>query len=277
MKAARFDYVVPATVREAAAALGQDGMSAIAIAGGQSLVLMLNLRVALPDVVVNLAGLHELKETRLTAKGLRIGALTTHAEVEDGRIPDLFCGLMRTVAAGISYRAVRNYGTVGGSTALADPAADWPVCLMALGAEVRISGRAGTRTQAICDFIRGQYTTSLAKDEIILGFDIPSPDARLRWGWFKVARKSGAFASSIALAVQHGNGGPVTVVLGAAAPRPCVLASVGVCIASGQSSEDTLRSAIAEDLALHVSGADAYSARLHTSTVLRALREMRRQ
>jgi carbon-monoxide dehydrogenase medium subunit len=277
MKPAPFDYIVPATVSEAVTTLGQDGMSAIAIAGGQSLVPMLNLRVALPEVVVNLAGLHELKETRLTATGLRIGALTTHAEIEDGRIPDLFGGLMRTVAAGISYRAVRNYGTIGGSIALADPAADWPVCLLALGAEVRISGCAGARTQAIVDFVRGQYTTSLAKDEIIVGFDIPAPDARPRWGWFKVARKSGAFANSIAVATQFGNGGPVSVVLGAAAPRPCLLATVAACIASGQSSEDALRSAIADDLALHVPDADAYSARLHTSTVLRALREMRRQ
>jgi aerobic carbon-monoxide dehydrogenase medium subunit len=277
MKAAPFDYMVPTTVADASAALGLDAMSAIAIAGGQSLVPMLNLRIALPDVVVSLAGLQELKETRLTPTGLRIGALTTHAEIEDGRIPDLFGGLMRTVAAGISYRAIRNYGTVGGSTALADPAADWPVCLMALGAEVRISGRAGARTQAIGDFIRGHYATSLARDEIILGFDIPSPDARLRWGLFKVARKSGAFASSIAVAVQRGHGGPVSVALGAAAPRPCLLATVAACMASGTSSEDKLRSAIADDLALHVADADGYLVRLHTSTVLHALREMWRQ
>jgi aerobic carbon-monoxide dehydrogenase medium subunit len=277
MKAAPFEYMVPATVADASAVLGLDATSAIAIAGGQSLVPMLNLRVALPDVVVSLAGLQELKDTRLTPAGLRIGALTTHADIEDGRIPDLFDGLMRTVAAGISYRAVRNYGTVGGSTALADPAADWPVCLMALGAEVRISGRAGARTQAIGDFIRGHYATSLAQGEIILGFDIPLPGARPRWGLCKVARKSGAFASSIAVAVQCGNGGPVSVALGAAAPRPCLLARVAACIASGESSEDKLRSAIADDLALHVPDADAYLARLHTSTVLRALREMRRQ
>jgi aerobic carbon-monoxide dehydrogenase medium subunit len=277
MKAAPFEYMVPATVADASAVLGLDATSAIAIAGGQSLVPMLNLRVALPDVVVSLAGLQELKDTRLTPAGLRIGALTTHADIEDGRIPDLFDGLMRTVAAGISYRAVRNYGTVGGSTALADPAADWPVCLMALGAEVRISGRAGARTQAIGDFIQGHYATSLAQDEIIIGFDIPLPGARPRWGLCKVARKSGAFASSIAVAVQCGNGGPVSVALGAAAPRPCLLARVAACIASGESSEDKLRSAIADDLALHVPDADAYLARLHTSTVLRALREMRRQ
>jgi carbon-monoxide dehydrogenase medium subunit len=277
MKAAPFDYVVPTTVADASAVLGLDAMSAIAIAGGQSLVPMLNLRIALPDVVVSLAGLQELKETRLTPTGLRIGALTTHAEIEDGQIPDPFGGLMQTVAAGISYRAVRNYGTVGGSAALADPGADWLVCLMALGAEVRIAGRAGKRTQALGDFIRGHYATSLAQDEIILGFDIPLPDARLRWGVFKVARKSGAFANSIAVAVQCGNGGPVSVALGAAAPRPCLLATVAVCIAAGESAEDKLRSAIADDLALHVPDADGYLARLHTSTVLHALREMRRR
>jgi carbon-monoxide dehydrogenase medium subunit len=276
MKSAAFDYVVAKTVAEASAALAQDA-SATVIAGGQSLVPMLNLRVALPDLLVDIAGLEELKETCETAAGLRIGALTTHADIEDGNIPDLFGGLTRKAASGISYRAVRNYGTIGGSVALADPAADWPVCLMALGAQVRIAGRNGSRREPIGDFIQGQYATSLEKDEIVLGFDIPRPDARLRWGLFKVVRKSGAFASSIAIVVECGSGGPVSVALGAAAPRPCLLPTIAKLVSSGETSEDALRAAIAKDLAIHAPAADPYLERLHTSTVLRAVREMRSQ
>jgi aerobic carbon-monoxide dehydrogenase medium subunit len=231
------------------------------------------LRVVLPDLLVDIGGLQELKELAATPNSIRIGALTTHAAIEDGKLPDAFGGLMQAVASKISYRAVRNHGTIGGSVALADPAADWPGCLMALGAQVRISGLKGVRSQPIGNFVQGQYATSLAPDEIILGFDLPRPDATLRWGFFKVVRKSGAFANSIAFAVAHGRGGPVSVVLGAAAARACSLPTVAEHIKAGRSDE-SVRAAIAEDVAAQLPADDPYLARLHTSTVLRAVREM---
>jgi carbon-monoxide dehydrogenase medium subunit len=272
MKAAIFDYAVPKTVAEASALLASGG--AAAIAGGQSLVPMLNLRVALPDLLVDIGRLQELKEVAATPANIRIGALTTHATIEDGKLPEAFGGLMQKVASKISYRAVRNHGTIGGSVALADPASDWSGCLMALGAHVRISGLKGTRTQPISEFVLGQYSTSLAADEIILGFDVPRPAAALRWGFFKVVRKSGAFADSIAFAVAHGRGGPVSVVLAAAADRPCLLPKVAERIQAGDRSEDGMRSAIAKDVAEHLPQDDAYLRRLHTSTVLRAVQEV---
>ena len=277
MKAAPFDYMAPKSVAEASASLASNGATTVAIAGGQSLLPMLNLRVVLPDLLVDIGGLQELKEVAATPDSIRIGALTTHALIEDGRLPEAFGGLMQAVASKISYRAVRNYGTIGGSVALADPAADWPGCLMALGAHVRISGLKGTRSQPIGDFVQGQFATSLAPDEIILGLDLPRPDATLRWGFFKVVRKSGAFASSIAFAVAHGRGGPMSVVLAAAAPRPHFLPTVAERIKAGGSSEDGLRAAIAEDVAAHVSPDDPYLMRLHASTVLRAVSEMQRR
>ena len=179
------------------------------------------------------------------------------------------------MASRISYRAVRNYGTIGGSVALADPAADWPVCLMALGAEVLVVTRDGVRSEPIGDLIRGQYTTSLLKDDIIIGFDIPPPDARFRWGHFKVVRKSGAYANSIAIAVQRGGDGPVSVALGAAAARPFLLPTVAAQLHGGAISDEALRATITQDLASQVPDADPYLMRLHTSTVLRAVQEMR--
>lgn len=276
MKSAAFDYVVAKNVGDATATLTQHAGSAALIAGGQSLVPMLNLRVALPDLLVDIGGLEELKESDSTRASHRIGALTTHADIEDGKVADPFGGLLQKVASGISYRAVRNYGTVGGSVALADPAADWPVCLLALGAEVRIAGGKGNRSQSMDSFVRGQYTTALGQDEIILGFDIPRDGAGFRWGFFKVVRKSGAFASSIAVASQRGNGGPVAVALGAAGPRPYLLSTVAARLSSAQTSDGALREAIAKDLTACVPEADAYLQRLHTSTVLRAVREMLR-
>ena len=277
MKAAWFDYLRPKTLAEACAALGQNEVATTAIAGGQSLLPMLNLRVALPDLVVDISRLDELKSVTETPAGLTIGALTTHAEVEDGRIPDLFNGLMRRVAGGIAYRAVRNHGTIGGSVALADPAADWPGCLMALDATVRVAGGNGTRSEPVAAFIRDSYSTSLAPGEIILGFDVPRPDAALRWGFAKVARKSGAFASSIAFAVARGRGGPVTVVVGAAASRACPFVAVAEAVRNDTGSDEALRVAIAKDLAVHAPDADGYQQRLHAATVLRAVREMSAQ
>jgi carbon-monoxide dehydrogenase medium subunit len=277
MKAAPFDYIRPKTVAEASAALARDGVTTAAIAGGQSLVPMLNLRAAVIDLLVDLSRLDELKGVTETPAGLQIGALTSHAAIEDGKIPDLFGGLMRRVAGQISYRAVRHHGTIGGSVALADPAADWPPCLIALGASVRISGPKGTRAEPVKDFVRGTYETTLAPGEVVLGFDVPRPSAPLRSGFAKVVRKSGAFANSIAIAVAQGRDGPVSVVLGAAGPRPCVLPAAAKRIQNSAGDEDGLRAAIATDLATLMPDADAYQHRLHTSTILRAVREMRAQ
>jgi carbon-monoxide dehydrogenase medium subunit len=272
MKSAPFDYARPGTVTEACALLAQEGINAAAIAGGQSFVPMLNLRVAQIDLVVDLSRLEELKSVSETPASVQIGALTTHAAIEDGKIPDRFGGLMRRIASTISYRAVRNHGTIGGSIALADPAADWPGCLIALGATVRIAGRHGMRQQPMADFVRGLYSTSLTTGEIILGFDVPRPEAPLRWGFAKVVRKSGAFASSIALAVARSKDGPISVVLAAAGPRPIIIA--GAASSNRTDPEDVFRAAIADDLRAQLPDLDAYQTRLHTSTVIRARRNM---
>lgn len=274
MKAAPFDYSAPKTVADATALLGTENATTVAIAGGQSLLPMLNLRVAQPDIVVDLGRLEELRSMSVTSGLIRIGALTTHAVIEDGLFADEFDGLLQKVASKISYRAVRHFGTIGGSVALADPAADWPGCLVALGATVNVAGQKGTRAEPIHQFVRGQYETSLAADEVIVSFDVPRPAAPLRWGVHKVARKSGAFANSLAFAVSQGRGGPTSVVLAAAGARPHVLPNVIKKVAAGQTSDGALRDAIAEDVAPLVPEGDDYLMRLHTSTVLRAVWEM---
>lgn len=274
MKPAQFDYVKPRTLADASAALCTAGVNSAAIAGGQSLLPMLSLRVALPDLVVDLGDLDELKEIGATSDNVHIGALTTHAQIEDGKLPETFCGLMQKVASKISYRAVRNHGTIGGSVALADPAADWPGCLMALRAKVRVSNGKGIRSEPVEDFVQGQYATTLSPGEIIVGFDIPRPGVGLRWGVFKVVRKSGAFANSIAFAVEQERGQGVSVVLAAAADRPRALPTVADQLKIGKNSEEQLRAAITADIAEYVPQDDPYLMRLHTSTVLRALLEM---
>jgi carbon-monoxide dehydrogenase medium subunit len=276
MKPAPFDYLRPKSVAEASVALGRKGVTTAAIAGGQSLIPMLSLRVVFVDLLVDISRLDDLMAVTKTPDSLWIGALTTHAAIEDGKAPDMFGGLMRRVAGQISYRAVRNHGTIGGSIALADPAADWPCCLIALNASVRVVGRNGVRVETVADFIRGPYETTLTTGDIIMGFDIPMPQAPLRFGFARVARKSGAFAHSIAIATSQGRDGPVSVALGAAGPRARLLPAVANEVRAGK-GPDELRAAVAADLDAYAPDADPYQRRMHTATILRAVQDMRAQ
>ena len=232
---------------------------------------LLALRVAPADVLVDIRDIAALREAHRIAGGVRIGAGITHAEIEDGKIEDPGGGLMKRVAAGIAYRSIRNHGTIGGSVALADPAADWPVCLLALGAVVRISGAAGERTEPIDTFLRGAYTTSLQQGEIITGFDVPALAAGSRVGWQKVVRKSGAFAMSAACVVRA-PGGKAAVTLGGTTTRAHFMSRTAQLLAAGSAMPEIARghrrgpAQIAPD-------ADAYQQRLHTATLLRAIEE----
>jgi carbon-monoxide dehydrogenase medium subunit len=277
MKPAPFEYLRPKSVAEASVALGKRGVNTAAIAGGQSLVPMLALRVALPDMLVDLSRLDDLKVVTRTPDSVWLGALTTHAAIEDGETPDIFNGLMRRIAGQISYRAVRNHGTIGGSLALADPSADWPVCLLALGTSLRVVGRNGVRVQSVEDFLKGAYETTLTTGDIIMGVDIPAPPKSFRWGFAKVARKSGAFAQSLAVVVASAKDVAVKVVLGAAGPRPRALVATASQLEIPDSTEEQIRAAIRADLNAYFTDLDDYQKRMHTANVLRAARNMRAQ
>jgi len=110
--------------------------------------------VALPEILVDISRLDDLKIVTRTPDSVWLGALTTHAAIEDGETPDIFNGLMRRIAGQISYRAVRNHGTIGGSLALADPSADWPVCLLALGTSLRVVDATACGCRASTTFLK---------------------------------------------------------------------------------------------------------------------------
>ena len=145
MKAAAFDYARPATAAAACQLLAAAGGMAKLVAGGQSLGPMLNLRLAQPASLVDLTALDAFASVRDEGAALFIGAGVTHAAIEDGRAADPSNGLMPEVAANIAYRAVRNRGTIGGSLAHADPAADWVSTMRVLDAVYLIEGRHGQR------------------------------------------------------------------------------------------------------------------------------------
>ena len=198
MKAAAFEYERPRSCAEAARLLQQSAGRGKVISGGQSLGAMMNLRLAQPELLVDVRGIDALQGCEIEADGIWLGANTTHAAIEDGRVTDPTGGLMRQVAAGIAYRAVRNRGTLGGSLAHADPAADWVNLMALLGAQYRLEGMGTARTVGSADWMPGAFTTALGEDEILTAVRIPRLSAQARWGYYKVSRKAGEFAQALA-------------------------------------------------------------------------------
>ncbi len=223
MKPVAFDYERPATVDAAIALLARAGASGRVIAGGQSLGPMLNLRLTQPELLVDITAIPELTTAETDGDGLLIGACVTHAAIEDGRIPDVTGGAMASVAGGIAYRAVRNRGTIGGSLAHADPAADWVTCLTALDAEAVIVGASGERRTPVADFMTGAFETVLGVGEFLRGVRVPRLPAATRWGYYKFCRKAGDFAEAIGAVLHDPESGYTRTVVGATAGKPIVV------------------------------------------------------
>jgi carbon-monoxide dehydrogenase medium subunit len=198
MKPAAFDYERAADVTAAVKSLAAaDGMARV-IAGGQSLGPMLNLRLAQPQLLVDVCGIAELRQAAATPEALIVGACVTHAAIEDGAIPDATRSLMRSVARDIAYRAVRNRGTIGGSLCHADPAGDWVSALLLLDASVCIAGMNGVRVVPATSFVTGAYATALDDAEMVTAVRIPALSPAARWSYYKFCRKPGEFAEAIA-------------------------------------------------------------------------------
>jgi carbon-monoxide dehydrogenase medium subunit len=222
MKSAPFAYARPANMNAALALMSEaKGITKI-IAGGQSLGPMLNLRLVQPDLIIDIAGLAELRRAERRGDELVIGACVTHSDIEDGRIPDVTRGAMQRVAAAIAYRAVRNRGTVGGSLSHADPAADWVSALPTLGAKIRLRSLAGTRDLAIEDFITGALESALLPGEIVEAVRIPLMRPSARWGYVKACRKPGEFAHAIAAVLIDPELASARVAIGAVETAPIV-------------------------------------------------------
>jgi len=218
MKAAEFDYARPRDVAEAITLLSAEG--AKAAAGTQSLGPMLNLRVVQPALLVDLRGIDELKAFKEDKDSVTLGACITHAQIEDRKVPDPSRGLLPAVAGNISYRAVRNRGTLGGSLAHADPAADWPSALLALGAVAIIAGAHGRRELPMEQFFTGLFETALAPDELLVAVRIPKLSASGRAGYWKFCRKAGEFAQAIGAALDDPERGIARAVIGATGGAP---------------------------------------------------------
>lgn len=273
MKAAAFAYARPDTIAAACALLADDPDAKI-MAGGQSLGPMLNLRLAQPSRLVDITRIRELARIEESADAVTLGAIVTHAAIEDRRIADPTRGFLSRVARGIAYRAVRTRGTIGGSLAHADPAADWVSTLTALGAEVSISGPHGAQRRVpVAEFIRGAMSSALEPAEIVDGVRIPRLSTAARCGFEKICRKTGEFAEAMGVAVHDPERGVCRVVAGAGGGRPVVIEAsrgAGERLLARLADTDTVRETLAE---AGVSG-DDYRMRLHVAAVRRAVQEL---
>jgi carbon-monoxide dehydrogenase medium subunit len=272
MKPVAFAYERPNDIAGARALAGRSDIAVKVLAGGQSLGPMLNLRLAQPDLLVDITGLAELKYAEPSGEELELGACVTHADIEDGRVPDVTNGALATVAGTIAYRAVRNRGTIGGSLVHADPAADWVVFLAAIGAEVVISTASGQRVVAADDFMTGVFETALAPGEIVQAVRIPRFSREARWGYYKACRKAGEFAYASGAVLHDPARGVCRAVIGALEARPIVLKNARALF--GNKPEEGLGASfvpqVARDALTAAGVTDKISQQMHVVAVRRA-------
>jgi aerobic carbon-monoxide dehydrogenase medium subunit len=254
MKPVAFEYAFPVSLADAVAGAGHDGTSLVA--GNQSLGPMLNLRLARPDRLLDLASLDRLRDAEETETHIRFGARVTHAEFEDGEVPDPTGGWLREAAAHIAYRAVRNRGTLGGSLCHADPAADWVIVMTTLDATAIIEGASGERRVPVREFITGPYMTVLGRGEILTGVEVRRPGPGARWGYWKYVRQVGDFAKASAAVYLDPAHGVQDLVLGALGRQPLVLSDPGGLLDGTMKAADAIAAALPDRpvsaLAMHV-------------------------
>ena len=191
---AQFDYVAPTTLDEALSLLAEHADDAKILAGGHSLIPAMKLRLAQPALLIDIGRVRSLSYIREEGGQILVGALTTHYQIESSaRLRDI-CPLLPECAASIGDVQVRNKGTIGGSLAHADPAADWPAAAVALRAELVAASARGERVIAADDFFVDMLTTALRPDEVLREIRIKAPTARTGQSYMKVHHPASGFA-----------------------------------------------------------------------------------
>ncbi|MDP3082256.1 MAG: FAD binding domain-containing protein [Rubrivivax sp.] len=208
MKSPAFDYRRAESTEQVFEWLTREGDSARVLAGGQTLLATLNLRLSAPALLIDIGGLDALRGITLQGNVLRIGALARHVDVEESALVARHAPLLAQAAPHIGHRAIRNLGTFGGALAYADPAAEWPACVLALGGTLVLGGPRGERRVAAQDFFQGIYSTALAADELLLACELPCLAAGEHQHFSELARRHGDYAvAGLAACARPGNGG----------------------------------------------------------------------
>ena len=213
MKAASFAYAKPRALAEALELIARPG--AKVLAGGQSLIPSLNMRLSDPELLVDINGLAELRGIKFDKDMVRIGALTTHAEIEGSDVVKKHLPLIAEAVPHIAHPAIRNRGTIGGSLALADPAAEYPACVLALDATLIATGRKGERRIKASDFFKSLFETDLKTGELLAAVEFKAQKKDQRSVFLELARRHGDYAI-VGLAAFAANGTKRLAYFGAA-------------------------------------------------------------
>ncbi len=192
MKPAPFAYKKARSLEEAVALLGEK--DARLLAGGQSLIATLNMRLSAPNLLIDINGLTDLSGISVKGSAVEIGALTRHAQAERSDVIAKHAPLIARAMPHIGHPAIRNRGTLGGSIAFADPAAELPACLLALDGEIETTGPKGKRTVKAQDFFKGLFETALAPQEVLTAIRVPAANKGTRVGFAELARRHGDYA-----------------------------------------------------------------------------------
>lgn len=209
MKPPPFDYVVADSVEAAVAALAQAGGGAKIIAGGQSLVPMLNFRLLRPSILVDINGIPDLSFIEDVGDAIRIGALTRHHQIEMSPLIARCFPVMTEVMGHVAHLAIRNRGTIGGSLSHADPAAELPMLAVLLDATLQIASSAGQRATAARDFFLDALMADLGEDDLLTSATFPKLPPATGWGFAEISRRSGDFALAAAAATLTVSGGVI--------------------------------------------------------------------
>jgi carbon-monoxide dehydrogenase medium subunit len=194
MKARNFRYIRPASLNHAYRILAENDGDAVPLAGGQSLLATLNMRLSAPKLLVDIGDLSELRGQSHAGANVRLGALTRHRELLGSALVKKHVPLLARAASHIGHVAIRNHGTLGGSLAYADPAAELPACAVALGATIELGSLKGERSVKAEEFFKGLFETDLRPGELIVGVRFPVTQAGTVIGFAELARRHGDFA-----------------------------------------------------------------------------------
>ena len=275
MKPPRFAYHAPQTLREALATLTEFGDEAVVLAGGQSLLPMLNLRLSNPGHVVDLGSVPGLDAVAVRNGSLEVGGMVTHRRMERDPIVGQVAPLAQRAASHIGYPAIRNRGTVGGSLAHADPAAEWPIVVLALDGEIQLASARGCRTVSGEDFFRSTFTTAKRNDEVVTSVRLSTRFAR-HWGFSEFQRRVGDFATvavAVGCVIESGRVREARVAIAGAIERPLRCREAEQALIAGTPEPEQNAAAAARDAIDPVSdchGSSAFRKRLVFAETLRA-------
>ena len=265
MFSASFEYKKAGSVSDAIQILSNDSEAKV-LAGGQSLIPLLKLRLARPTVVVDIGGIQELKDITVDGGTMRVGSLTTHSEIASSHQVHESCEILAEAAGGVGDPAVRNRGTIGGNVSHADPASDLPTVLTALNANFSVQGQGGlvsrgSRSVPASEFFTGAFTTALAENEILTGVEVPVLQTNQVAEYAKMSHPATHFAvvgAAVVITLEEGTRcTAASVAVGGLVPKPMRAPSVETALVGQQLTQELITAAadrVADDLGSDIIG-----------------------